>query len=488
MTINSGWVGVMKQENPAAFTAVIPFKPNVVYLDGMPLLMAGGHTRKWSDLVSFNFCMGIQRFFRLGAKVVVLAFDDYKYVPVAKSITQANRSKHKAVFEFNERQHLETVMPLDYNDRLSNRMYKRRVIDLIVETVADKLNLRPEHTLIIDYVDCPVAFKKDINNKIVHEYLTDIPPQGECDIKFTRWGAIYGDMVAHSVDGDFIPIALMEHERQLRDNTSQKFKIALFRMQYNEPKPAASKKTGKRSADGCIKGYLVSGAGASGGTVATTSTLPAAAKKGRVMEYVNIPMLYTVLRGAMRQCSPSQSSSPHHELHFMRMFAFLIGMTGTDFTRNLPHLTPIKIWDALAIRGVWPALIRAYDVTKMELVPSDACDMFVARLYCIKFEKHAGGDTLEDVLASLQRSKLGDRVKGQLPSASRVQNTIRNINWVFKYWECLQPVKAPVPTTMEERETGDVWLYDHVYPDPVCAEYGFKMATNRSNAVQWADA
>jgi hypothetical protein len=259
-------------------------------------------------------------------------------------------------------------------------------------------------------------------------------------------------------------------------------------MQYNEPKPAASKKTGKRSADGCIKGYLVSGAGASGGTVATTSTLPAAAKKGRVMEYVNIPMLYTVLRGAMRQCSPSQSSSPHHELHFMRMFAFLIGMTGTDFTRNLPHLTPIKIWDALAIRGVWPALIRAYDVTKMELVPSDACDMFVARLYCIKFEKHAGGDTLEDVLASLQRSKLGDRVKGQLPSASRVQNTIRNINWVFKYWECLQPVKAPVPTTMEERETGDVWLYDHVYPDPVCAEYGFKMATNRSNAVQWADA
>jgi glyoxylate utilization-related uncharacterized protein len=40
----------------------------------------------------------------MGAKTVVLAFDDYKYVPSAKSITQANRSKNKAQFVFNDDQ------------------------------------------------------------------------------------------------------------------------------------------------------------------------------------------------------------------------------------------------------------------------------------------------------------------------------------------------------------------------------------------------
>lgn len=47
--------------------------------------------------------------------------------------------------------------------------------------------------------------------------MTDIPPMGECDVKFTRWGRAYGDMIAHSVDGDFLPIALIEHERNLRE-------------------------------------------------------------------------------------------------------------------------------------------------------------------------------------------------------------------------------------------------------------------------------
>lgn len=482
MTIDSGWVGVMKQENPGAFTAAVPFIPKVVFLDGMPLLMAGGATRKWDDLVSFNFCGGIQRFFRMGAKVVVLAFDDYKFVSIAKSITQANRSKNKAVFEFNERQHLETVMPLDYNDRLSNRMYKRRVIDLIVETVAEKCNMTSDQKLIIDYVDCPVEFTKNaVTKKITHEYLTDIPPQGECDIKFTRWGAIYGDMVAHSVDGDFLPIALMEYERQIRENTGNTFKIALYRMQYNEPKSAASKLPKKRDASGGIKQFFACAA-----TLPDTSVV-VAKKKGRVMEYVNIPMLYNVLRGAMRQCAPSATSSPCHELHFMRIFACLIGMTGTDFTRTMPYLSPPKIWDALAVDGIWPALVRSYDVSKQQLVPGDACDMLIARLYRNKFEKHAIGNNLDTVLQSLQGSKLGDRIKKQLPSAARVVVTIRNINWVLKYWECIQPLKAPVPSCVAEQETADVWLYDYVYPDPVCEEYGFKMAEKRVNAVQYVD-
>jgi hypothetical protein len=483
MTIDSGWVGVMKEESPEAFTALCPFIPQVAYLDGMPLLMAGAQTRKWNDLVNYNFCTAVNRFFRIGARVVVLAFDDYTYVPVAKSITQANRSKNKAVFEFNERQHLETMMPSDYNDRLSNRLYKRRVIDLIVETIADKLNLKLGQTLIIDYVDCPVSFKIDSATKLlVHEYITDMPPQGECDIKFTRWGERYGDMVAHSVDGDFIPISLMECEKQIRDSSLPGFRIALYRMQYNPPKPAVSKKSAKRGIDGTIKNYLTGGSSAS-----AVIPVEKVKKKGKVMEYVNVQLLYNTLRVSMRQCSPSSTNSPLHELHFMRIFACLIGITGTDFTRNTPHLSPKKIWDALAVRGIWPGLIRSYDIVQMGLDPSDACNFLIARLYCNKFDKHAVGVNLPDVLRSLQCSKLGDRIKQQLPSAERVDTTMRNINWVLKYWECIQPIKADAPRTDEERRNGAVWLYDKVYPDPVSTEYGFRKAANRLNAVTWND-
>jgi hypothetical protein len=143
MTIDSDWVEIMKGECPEAFTAAPPFMPKAAYIDGMPLLMAAGTTRRWDDLVKRNFAGPITRFLRMGASTVVLAFDDYKYVPSAKSITQANRSKGKAVFTFNERQHLETVMPGDYNERLCNRAYKRRVIDLIAETVPEHVRLQP---------------------------------------------------------------------------------------------------------------------------------------------------------------------------------------------------------------------------------------------------------------------------------------------------------------------------------------------------------
>jgi hypothetical protein len=43
MTIDSGWVRVCKEEAPHAFTPRMPFRPKCAVLDGMPMLMAGGH-------------------------------------------------------------------------------------------------------------------------------------------------------------------------------------------------------------------------------------------------------------------------------------------------------------------------------------------------------------------------------------------------------------------------------------------------------------
>lgn len=88
MTIDSDWVQIMKGECPDSFTASPPFVPEAAYIDGMPLLMAAGTTRRWDDLVKRNFAGPVSRYFRMNAKTVILAFDDYKFVPEAKSITQ----------------------------------------------------------------------------------------------------------------------------------------------------------------------------------------------------------------------------------------------------------------------------------------------------------------------------------------------------------------------------------------------------------------
>ena len=61
MTIDSDWVEVMKGECPEAFTSAPPFAPKAAYIDGMPMLMAAGTTRRWDDLVKRNFVGPISR-------------------------------------------------------------------------------------------------------------------------------------------------------------------------------------------------------------------------------------------------------------------------------------------------------------------------------------------------------------------------------------------------------------------------------------------
>lgn len=520
MTIDSAWVEVMKGEAPGAFTKKPPFVPRVCFLDGMPLLMASGAMTKWDDLVKWNFAYKVQNFFRMGAHTVILAFDDYHYVPLAKSITQANRAKTKVSIDFNERQTLETTMPKDYNSYLANRIYKRKVIDLVVETITEHVRIElPNKKLIIDYLGCPIVFEYSTRTrKWSHTYMTSMPPNGECDVKFTRWGRLYGDMICYSVDGDFLGIALMEHERQINELgvNGDPNKMAIYRLEYKmkEDKPAAAKKgddNGKGRLKRDARGNLVLSNGEripnEGG-----STASAAPSRKRTFEYVDITSLYHVMRTAMHQCAPANVTGKVYEGHFMRILCFLIGLSGTDFSRKIPHLGAKKIWDMLPCKNIWPAIMRMYNPQTGQVCPGEACDMFIARLYLDKFCKHARGDTLEGVLASLQQSKLGDKIKNELPTVFRVDATVRNINWLLLYWECRQPVqvikgvkeenvKVEVdgdtemigePGDCETKEEEEVeWDYDVRYPVPVQDEYGFKFSAKKRRgggmAVQWLD-
>ena len=86
-------------------------------------------------------------------------------------------------------------------------------------------------------------------------------------------------------------------------------------------------------------------------------------------------------------------------------------------------------------------------------------NVFVSRIYYCKFEKHCRDAEFGDVLASLKASKLSPKTKERLPGADTLLCTVRNINWLLRYWRELDP------------------------PEPVQPEFGF--CRNRSGGVQF---
>jgi hypothetical protein len=142
-------------------------------------------------------------------------------------------------------------------------------------------------------------------------------------------------------------VTYFKNHRQLsvKGTTTDPTRIAVYRLEYNMDPPASRKR-------------LLSG-----------NTKPIEKeKKKRTWEFVDISLLYNVLRKVMdgfstqsirmTQSSPISSS---HDMHHMKILACLIGFTGTDFTRSLPHLSPCKIWEALSVKTVWFGLLRAFN-------------------------------------------------------------------------------------------------------------------------------
>jgi hypothetical protein len=144
------------------------------------------------------------------------------------------------------------------------------------------------------------------------------------------------------------------------------------------------------------------------------------------------------------------------------------------------------VWEALSVKSIWFGLLRAFDYEKGSLVVGDACDVFVALLYKKNYAKHTHGVGLKSVLASLQSSKLSDRTKGQLPSVACMETTVKNINWLLIYWQCLSPVATVVPETQDEIDSVPIWDHSVCFPDAVVPEYGFKRV-GKAGSVQWLD-
>ena len=131
MTIDSSWIARLKEDAPHCFSSARPFAPACVFIDGQIKLMCSNSstTRTWDDYVHGQFERSIQHYFNNGVQCVVLAFDDYHHVPLAKSMTQTKRRKHIPCMEFHERDELPPVVPSGehWMQCIVNRVFKSKV-------------------------------------------------------------------------------------------------------------------------------------------------------------------------------------------------------------------------------------------------------------------------------------------------------------------------------------------------------------------------
>jgi len=447
MTIHSQWLAVFKKLSPESFSKVNQFQPKSCFVDGMPSLMVSSHVSEWKDIVHRNFGFAVNKYFKMGCQNVVIGFDHYDYVSSGKSITQHNRAKKVAPFEFGAGESLPTFVPRDYNEKIRNRAFKRAVIDYIATHLPRVVHLEKGKSLIIDYVHAPVRYFLDPDTGVLqHEYM-GLPPMGECDLKAVRFAELFGDMIIHSVDGDFLPISMIFHEKLVAQK--KPLNLAVYRLEY---KADAVKCTGKRSSHGETK------------------------KAARTWEFVNVPSLYNALERAMRGWAKGEPCMP-----MSVAIATMIALTGTDFTRALPHVPPERLWECLSHKRVWQGLSQSYDVESDALDVDAACDLFVAELYKLKFSKHTSGPNLQRVMQNLQGSKLAPSTRAQLPSLERVRCTIKNVNFLLIYWKCISPRALPFV------EGGEMYDYSVCFPEAVSEEYGFKRKRSGKGAVTWLD-
>ena len=244
-----------------------------------------------------------RHFLSYGCKTVVLAFDDRTHVPRAKAITQLKRRAGVQAIDFTDQNILPDDIPLMWKESIMNQSFRNRVIELVCTNLPRLIDPPPPGcSLVIDWRD-------------VREYRYDTPepteslldvygetPVGEADIKFALWmRRLRCPMLIEATDGDYIPIALG-------------LKVC------DVLEPVWILKSWKPET-----GY----------------------------EYIDIESIYSFLQQKFHRASRGRQCCPWWEI---KLFITLLGLSGTDFTRSLPLISPQRMWNNL------PLIIQTFDM------------------------------------------------------------------------------------------------------------------------------
>jgi hypothetical protein len=400
MTIDRGYLEICKKISPGAFSRALPFKPQTAFIDGQLHLMRPSFINTWDMFLKIQYVNPINRLFDMGATTVVLAFDNYKYTPGAKQPTQRKRTTKIPKLNWDQREDLPSIIPANYDQLIMNRVFKARVCQLVVSTIAGLVTLGNGRSLVLDYDDFPIEFTEgDVAPTQREGYVM----LGESDVKFCSHLVQDQPFVADSVDGDYVMIAAMQVEKA-RLEGKEPSKILVRRI---EIKSVAQKR---------LRGGV-----------------PADGPPRRQYEFVNVNMMVDALTQHLRNSHGVTNECRGHEV---RLFCYLVALVGCDFTAGIPRVGPTTVWKHLG--KIWGPLQTAYDPTTGEFDVRKVCNSVIAPLLHTVHRKHAAGVSEKDItrlLCALHESKtVSDKAREALPSVSDIACLARNSNWVMHYW------------------------------------------------------
>lgn len=451
MTIHADFVKILKNECPDAFTRTLPAQqaPDTVFIDGQVKLMKADEVKTWAVFLHVMFFKTLERCFSHGARVVVLGFDDYTYVPTSKTMTQVKRNKQVPAMKFAEGDSLPAYMPDDWGAAMRNRTFKVKVIHkILLETRAWFLDKQRQdaawraRTLVLDYQGRPeVLFSPPPAAPAPAETAAPaeaaaagaaldarLPPpesavwrgRGECDIKAFFWMQCSRRLLVVSTDGDYIPLSMLQMLRA-QGAPDPPCEVFVFRMLTRSGADDAP--TAKRQ---CLPG----GAAA------------APRKPGRQYEFVHIAKLMTCITRLL----PSEAQHP------VEQFCALVALGGCDFALNLPRLGPKSLWKlrhrlAKLDLSRPPQLLCAmsmlyWDTFVMKnTIPSGMVNSvaFFAELPEAEATQHYAAIMLR--IKSIKT--LSPRIASALWDADRARAHALNTEWTLAYWNLLQGVPDP---------------------------------------------
>jgi hypothetical protein len=423
MTIDSGWTKIIKEGVPQAFTAEMPGKPYTVFIDGQINLMKADYIKTWKLFLEKQFTEKIRAAFALGARVVVLAFDNYKHVPTAKNMTQLKRNRHVPVLDFGELDDLPPLPPENWAGAMRNRTFKSKVAAFVTQNMRIIFQDMLHTTLLIDFKD-----------KVEHVgAFYELPPvladatarRGECDVKAFTFLSDDGPLLIQSTDGDFIPLALLQMQlHHAKDKALPQ--VFLYRMRTTLDKDK------KRPAEGSSK---------------------------REYEYV---------------CMTRVLNWVQAELGFLEnpvdAFAALVATTGCDFCMNLPNIGPKSIW---MVRHAFTALDLRQPQDLLVAISRTYHQQHKARLAIGQPARVNPPGPGEDLLTTLASAGAQyDLLSGAIRRCSRIAQRTRDSIWTEA--RMLAHVKNTLWTVQ-------YWTRIHYFQDPSSADFGYIHERGRCN-------
>jgi len=402
MTIDSGWVQILKRECPHAFHSKLPCVPTTWFIDGQIKLMKAAWIDTWELFFHRQFVDTIERALEFGASVVVMGFDDYTHVPACKSMTQRKRTSKVASFDYDPADALPIVPPADWNAAMRNRNFKINVMKFVLRNL--EIHYKScQKTVILDWAGAPVVLGRPLAmDGRELPVRAQNSKRGECDIKAFGW-TTWGPTVLQSTDGDFVPIALL----QTPAAAAAASPIYLERL-LTHLTPA-----NKRTSDGTKK---------------------------RQLEY----LCMQTLNGRVHELLPSHGSPA-------ATFAMLIALTGCDFCNSMPAVGPSKLWAARHS-------FKSFDFSTPEGVLGA-----ITVAYQLSFAKHIRTVREGDIVTSsdemptairmyevvtrniMSNSSTSQKHKSSIWSSTHMHMHVLNVCWtVLQYWSQLDLYSDPI--------------------------------------------